>query len=379
MKEKHFKADMIKLYAVTDRTWTGTQTLEEQVREALEGGATLIQLREKALDDEAFFEEAVKMKAVTDAYHVPLIINDNIDVCIKSGAAGVHVGQSDMTAGRVRALLGPEKIIGVTAKTPEQAKAAYENGADYIGCGAVFGSKTKLDTSAISLEQLDTVCQSVPIPVVAIGGINAENINQLAEHDMDGVAVVSAIFAQKDIKTATKDLLDKVEKLNIKNKIVMEAYKEEDIPQMVSLWNDVVEDGVAFPQTDKLTLQTGKEFFESQTYNGVARNINTGKIEGLYILHPNNVGRCGHICNASFAVRKDVRGLHIGEKLVKNCLEEAKKHGFKVMQFNAVVATNTHARHLYERIGFKQLGVIPKGFLMKDGHYEDICPYYYEL
>lgn len=213
MKEKYFKADMLKLYAVTDRAWTGAQTLEEQVREALEGGATLIQLREKALDDEAFLEEAVKMKAITDAYHVPLIINDNIDVCIKSGAAGVHVGQSDMTAGRVRTLLGPDKIIGVTAKTPEQAKDAYDNGADYIGCGAVFGSKTKLDTSAISLEQLDAVCQSVSIPVVAIGGINAENIDQLAGHDMDGVAVVSAIFAQKDIKAATKDLLEKVENI----------------------------------------------------------------------------------------------------------------------------------------------------------------------
>ena len=176
-----------------------------------------MQLREKNLDDEKFLEEAVKMKAITDAYHVPLIINDNIEVCIKSGAAGVHVGQSDMAAGRVRALLGPNKIIGVTAKTEAQAKIAYENGADYIGCGAVFGSKTKLDTSAISLEQLDAVCQATPLPVVAIGGINAENIEQLAGHDMNGVAVVSAIFAQKDITAATKDLMHKVEALNIKD------------------------------------------------------------------------------------------------------------------------------------------------------------------
>ena len=219
MTGKHFNADMLKLYAVTDREWTGEQTLEEQVKAALEGGVTLVQLREKNLDDEKFLEEAIKIKAVTDTYQVPLIINDNIDVCLKSGAAGVHVGQSDMEAGCVRTLLGPDKIIGVTAKTEAQAKIAYENGADYIGCGAVFGSKTKLDTSAISLEQLDAVCQATPLPVVAIGGINAENIEQLAGHNMNGVAVVSAIFAQKDITAATIDLMHKVEALNIKDKL----------------------------------------------------------------------------------------------------------------------------------------------------------------
>lgn len=161
--------------------------------------------------------------------------------------------------------------------------------------------------------------------------------------------------------------------------IQIRAYTEKDLPDMIRIWNEVVEDGVAFPQEDLLTEETGKEFFASQTYSAVAVSAKTDKIYGLYILHPNNVGRCGHICNASYAVSRDLRGLHIGEKLVSDCLEQGKKHGFGVLQFNAVVAMNIHARHLYERLGFVQLGVIPKGFRMKDGHFEDICPYYHEL
>ena len=161
--------------------------------------------------------------------------------------------------------------------------------------------------------------------------------------------------------------------------IIIRAYEDRDLPSMIEIWNEVVEEGIAFPQEELLTDITGKEFFASQTYCGVAENLSTGKVCGLYILHPNNVGRCGHICNASYAVRSDVRGLHIGEKLVSDCLLQGKEHGFGVLQFNAVVATNVHARHLYERLGFVQLGTIPKGFRMKDGHYEDICPYYHEL
>jgi L-amino acid N-acyltransferase YncA len=161
--------------------------------------------------------------------------------------------------------------------------------------------------------------------------------------------------------------------------IRVRAYKEQDIPAMIRIWNQVVEDGVAFPQEESLTPETGAQFFGQQTYSAVAEDKDSGKILGLYILHPNNVGRCGHICNASYAVSASSRGLHIGEKLVLDCLEQGKLHGFGVLQFNAVVATNIHARHLYERLGFVQLGVIPKGFRMKDGHYEDICPYYHEL
>ncbi len=155
------------------------------------------------------------------------------------------------------------------------------------------------------------------------------------------------------------------------------GYSRRDIPAMVKIWNEVVEEGVAFPQIDLLDNETGKAFFDSQSYCAVADD--NGKIVGLYILHPNNVGRCGHISNASYAVDSACRGKHIGEKLVLDCLEQAKNIGFKVLQFNAVVESNIHARHLYERLGFVQLGTIPNGFLMKDGTYQNICPYYHTL
>ena len=154
-------------------------------------------------------------------------------------------------------------------------------------------------------------------------------------------------------------------------------YTVKDIPDMIRIWNQVVEDGVAFPQEECLDGQTGPEFFAAQDYCGVAEEDD--RIWGLYILHPNSFGRLGHIANASYAVDSDCRGRHIGEKLVTDCLAQAKRLGFSLMQFNAVVACNTHARHLYERLGFVQLGTIPGGFRMKDGHYEDICPYYKEL
>jgi ribosomal protein S18 acetylase RimI-like enzyme len=162
-------------------------------------------------------------------------------------------------------------------------------------------------------------------------------------------------------------------------KIRIRQYKDSDLSPMIDIWNQVVEEGVAFPQLDYLDDITGQAFFEEQTYTAVAEDEDTHKIHGLYILHPNNIGRCGHICNASYAVGRDSRGQQIGEKLVVDCLEQGKKHGFQILQFNAVVASNTRARRLYERLGFQQLGVIPGGFFMKDGHYEDICPYYHLL
>jgi ribosomal protein S18 acetylase RimI-like enzyme len=161
--------------------------------------------------------------------------------------------------------------------------------------------------------------------------------------------------------------------------IEIRAYNAADIFSMTRIWNEVVEEGIAFPQEDFLAKETGDIFFSAQTYCAVAEDCENKKIYGLYILHPNNVGRCGHICNASYAVSSESRGLHIGEKLVTDCLIQAKQHGFKIIQFNAVVATNTHARHLYERLGFEQLGTIPGGFRMKDGHFEDICPFYHLL
>lgn len=159
--------------------------------------------------------------------------------------------------------------------------------------------------------------------------------------------------------------------------IQIRKYQPEDLEEMIGIWNQVVGEGTAFPQEECLNQITGREFFVSQTYCAVAAAPEG--ICGLYILHPNNEGRCGHICNASFAVDKGCRGQHIGEKLVRDCLGQGKAHGFGILQFNAVVAGNIHARHLYERLGFVQLGVIPRGFRMPDGHYEDICPYYHEL
>ena len=155
-------------------------------------------------------------------------------------------------------------------------------------------------------------------------------------------------------------------------------FKPEDIPAMISIWNQIVEEGAAFPQTDLLTEETGSAFFAQQTKTRVMADEN-GNIPGLYIRHPNNIGRVGHIANASYAVRKDLRGKHTGEKLVLDCLQQARAAGFRILQFNAVVDTNVHALHLYERIGFTDLGIIPGGFLTKDGIYEDIHVMYFDL
>ena len=147
----------------------------------------------------------------------------------------------------------------------------------------------------------------------------------------------------------------------------------------MNIWNEVVREGIAFPQDEELTTANADKFFTSQSYTGVAVNSETDALVGLYILHPNNVGRCGHICNTSYAVKEGMRGLHIGEQLVKDSLKVGAELGFRILQFNAVVATNSHALHLYERLGFTQLGRIPQGFRMKDGHYEDIIPHYIQL
>ena len=160
--------------------------------------------------------------------------------------------------------------------------------------------------------------------------------------------------------------------------VIIRKYRADDVSAMLDVWNEVVADGVAFPQTEELDEKSGAEFFAAQTYCGVAEDSD-GHILGMYILHPNNVGRCGHISNASFAVSSAARGKHIGEKLVLDCVDQARRHGFRLIQFNAVVESNIHARHLYERIGFQLVGKIPGGFRMKDGHYENICIYYYDL
>ena len=195
-----FAESMLRLYAVTARSWLGTQILAQQVEQALRGGATCVQLREKELNDTDFLAEAKELKILCARYGVPLIINDNVELALKVDADGVHVGQEDMDARDVRGLIGPAKILGVTAKTIEQAQKAQLAGADYLGSGAVFGSTTKPNARPMTKELLHSICQSVTIPVVAIGGIHRGNIASLAGTGIRGAAVVSGIFAAADIE-----------------------------------------------------------------------------------------------------------------------------------------------------------------------------------
>lgn len=206
-----FCREHLLIYAVTDRAWTGRMTLFEQVEAALRGGATMVQLREKGLaeqDFEGFLEEARRMHELTARYGVPLIIDDNVEIALKSGAEGVHVGQNDMDAGEVRRLLGPDRILGVTAKTVEQARRAQDAGADYLGSGAIFGTSTKADAIPMSLERLREICACVRIPVVAIGGICLENIGRLSGSGVAGAAIVSGIFGAEDIEETTRRLAE---------------------------------------------------------------------------------------------------------------------------------------------------------------------------
>ena len=204
------KKDMV-LYAVTDRHWLNGESLYSQVEKALKGGATFIQLREKNLGEDEFLAEAKEIARLCKSYHVPFVINDNVEIAKKVDADGVHVGQSDMEALDVRKTLGEDKIIGVTAKTVEQALKAQAHGADYLGVGAVFGTTSKADATKLDHKVLKEICETVDIPVVAIGGITEENVTELAGNGICGVAVISAVFGQPDIEQATKELKEKVE------------------------------------------------------------------------------------------------------------------------------------------------------------------------
>ena len=197
--------DML-LYAVTDRAWLKGETLESQVEKALKGGATFVQLREKELDEAEFLEEAKKLKMLCRKYQVPFVINDNVEIALAVDADGVHVGQSDMEAGDVRAKLGPDKIIGVSAQTVEQAVLAEKHGADYLGVGAVFPTSSKDDATEVPFETLKAICEAVSIPVIAIGGITKENVKELAGSGICGIAVISAIYGQKEIRKASEEL-----------------------------------------------------------------------------------------------------------------------------------------------------------------------------
>ena len=194
------------LYAVTDRKWTGKKTLFEQVEKSIKVGVTFVQLREKELEYKLFLDEAIKMKDLCKKYDIPFVVNDNVDIAIKSNADGVHIGQEDMEASNVREMIGKDKILGISVQTLEQAIEAEKKGADYLGVGAIFPTNSKDNAVKVSIETLSLICKSVNIPVVAIGGINKTNINQLKNTGISGVALISAIFANDDIEYATREL-----------------------------------------------------------------------------------------------------------------------------------------------------------------------------
>ena len=204
--------DNLLLYAVTDRRLLNGRTLREAVKQSLDGGVTFVQLREKDLDYQSFLSEAKDIKELCRDYNVPFVINDNVDIAAEVDADGVHVGQSDMAAGKVRERLGPDKIIGVSAQTVEQAVTAEKHGADYLGVGAVFPTGSKDDAEDVSYETLKAICEAVSIPVIAIGGITADNVHKLKGSGICGVAVISAIYAQEDIKEAASLLKAETEK-----------------------------------------------------------------------------------------------------------------------------------------------------------------------
>ena len=195
------------LYLCTDRRLMTTDTLEEAVELAIQGGVTVVQLREKDCTSREFYEEAEKVKAITDAYEIPLLINDRLDIALAVGADGVHLGQTDIPVWAARDILGADKIVGATANTLEKAEEAWKSGADYLGVGDVFGTSTKADTIHVTLEELAAIKKQVEIPVVAIGGINAENISWLKATGVDGAAVISAILAKRDITAAAETLI----------------------------------------------------------------------------------------------------------------------------------------------------------------------------
>ncbi len=204
-KKERLTKDLL-LYAVTDRHWLSGRTLFDVVKESLEGGVTFLQLREKDLDEEHFFEEAVELQELARKYNVPFVVNDNVDIALRMDADGVHVGQEDMAAKDVRALIGEDKILGVSAQTVEQAVLAEKQGADYLGVGAVFATGSKADAVDVSHETLKAICEAVSIPVIAIGGITEKNVSELSGSGIVGIAVISAIYAKEDIKKAAGNL-----------------------------------------------------------------------------------------------------------------------------------------------------------------------------
>lgn len=201
------------LYAVTDRRWSDNDTFYNHIEESLEGGVTFLQLREKNLDTDSFFKEAIKIKELCKKYNVPFIINDNVEIALKSNADGIHVGQDDMDVKEVRKLIGKDKILGVSVQTVEQALLAQSQGANYLGVGSIFTTTSKDDAKSVSINTLKEICNAVNIPVVAIGGIDKDSVKQLSQTGISGIAVISAIYANKNIKSATMKLKELIKEI----------------------------------------------------------------------------------------------------------------------------------------------------------------------
>ena len=270
------KEEYMRLYAVTDRMWTGKQTLMEQVEDALKGGATCVQLREKELDEESFLQEAYEMKALCEKYGVPFFINDNVEIAIKCKADGIHVGQDDMEASNVRALVGEEMMIGVSVNCVEQALAAVQAGADCLGVGAMFSTATKLDADSVSFETLKEICNAVDIPVVAIGGISKENMMQLKGTDVDGVALVSAIFGAENIEEECKEL-----------RLLSEAMVRPEKRAVLSIAGSDCSGGAGI-QADLKTMTMNGVYAMSAITALTAQN--TTGVQGIYEVSPDFLG-----------------------------------------------------------------------------------------
>ena len=270
------KEEYMRLYAVTDRMWTGKQTLMEQVEDALKGGATCVQLREKELDEESFLQEAYEMKALCEKYGVPFFINDNVEIAIKCKADGIHVGQDDMEASNVRALVGEEMMIGVSVNCVEQALAAVQAGADCLGVGAMFTTATKLDADSVTFETLKEICNAVDIPVVAIGGISKENMMQLKGTDVDGVALVSAIFGAENIEEECKEL-----------RLLSEAMVRPEKRAVLSIAGSDCSGGAGI-QADLKTMTMNGVYAMSAITALPAQN--TTGVQGIYEVSPDFLG-----------------------------------------------------------------------------------------
>ena len=268
--------EYMRLYAVTDRMWTGRQTLLEQVEDALKGGATCVQLREKELDEESFLQEAYEMKALCEKYGVPFFINDNVEIAIKCKADGIHVGQDDMEASNVRALVGEDMMIGVSVNCVEQALAAVAAGADCLGVGAMFSTATKLDADNVTFETLKAICNAVDIPVVAIGGISKENMMQLKGTGVDGVALVSAIFAAENIEKECREL-----------RILSEAMVRPEKKAVLSIAGSDCSGGAGI-QADLKTMTMNGVYAMSAITALTAQN--TTGVQGIFEVSPDFLG-----------------------------------------------------------------------------------------